>query len=60
MICILSALKAESDPLINYFKLAKDTSFSFPVFLNNNIALVAIGVGTVSYTHLTLPTILLV
>ena len=45
MICILSALKAESDPLINYFKLAKDTSFSFPVFLNNSIALVAIGVG---------------
>jgi nucleoside phosphorylase len=45
MLCILSALKAESDPLINYFKLDKDPSFSFPVFLNNGIALVAIGVG---------------
>jgi len=45
MICILSALKAESEPLIDYFKLVKDTSFSFPVFLNNSIALVAIGVG---------------
>ena len=45
MLCILSALKAESEPLINYFKLDKDPSFNFPVFLNNDIALVGIGVG---------------
>jgi nucleoside phosphorylase len=45
MLCILSALKAESEPLINYFQLDKDPSFNFPVFLNNDIALVAIGVG---------------
>jgi len=45
MLCILSALKAESEPLIDYFKLDKDPSFNFPVFLSNGIALVAIGVG---------------
>ena len=45
MLCILSALKAESEPLINYFKLVKDSSFDFPFFINQNIALVGIGVG---------------
>ncbi len=45
MLCILTALKAESEPLINFFKLKKDSSFNFPVFINNDIILVAIGVG---------------
>ena len=45
MLCILTALKAESEPLINFFKLRKDSSFDFPVFSNNDIILVAIGVG---------------
>ena len=45
MLCILTALKAESKPLINFLKLRKDSSFDFPVFSNNDIILVAIGVG---------------
>ena len=45
MLCILTALKAESEPLINFFKLRKNSSFDFPVFSNNDIILVAIGVG---------------
>tara|TARA_B100000886_G_C20415978_1_gene489280 strand:- start:423 stop:1241 length:819 start_codon:yes stop_codon:yes gene_type:complete len=45
MLCILTALKAESEPLINFFKLRKDSSFDFPVFSNNDITLLAIGVG---------------
>ena len=46
MLCILSALKAESDPIINFFKLKKDSSFKFPVFVNQDIALIGIGVGS--------------
>ena len=45
MLCILSALKAESEPLITLFRLKRQASFNFPVFLNKEIALVAIGVG---------------
>ena len=45
MQCILTALKAESQPLINHFNLNRDTSFQFPVFKNNNLYLVGLGVG---------------
>ena len=45
MQCILTALKAESQPLINHFNLNRDTSFQFPVFKNNDLYLVGIGVG---------------
>ena len=45
MLCILTALKAESEPLIDFFRLEKDSSFNFPVFSNNATILVAIGVG---------------
>ena len=45
MQCILTALKAESHPLINHFNLKCDTSFQFPVFKNNNLYLVGLGVG---------------
>ena len=45
MQCILTALKAESQPLINHFNLKRDTSFQFPVFKNNNLYLVGLGVG---------------
>ena len=59
MQCILTALKAESKPLIDYFRLSKSKSFDFPVFENEalDLSLIGLGVGTVSYTHLTLPTI---
>ena len=45
MQCILTALKAESQPLINHFNLNRDTSFQFPVFKNNDLYLVGLGVG---------------
>ncbi|HIN03141.1 MAG TPA: nucleoside phosphorylase, partial [Candidatus Marinimicrobia bacterium] len=45
MQCILTALKAESQPLIDQFNLNRDTSFQFPVFKNNDLYLVGIGVG---------------
>ena len=47
MQCILSALKAESDPLINYFQLKRDPSFQFPVFVYNDLYLIGIGIGKV-------------
>ena len=47
MQCILSALKAESDPLVNYFQLKRDPSFQFPVFVHNDLYLIGIGIGKV-------------
>ena len=45
MQCILSALKAESVPLIKHFKLEKNLSFPFPLYQNENLFLLVIGVG---------------
>jgi len=45
MQCILSALKAESDPLVKYFQLKRNSSFQFPVFVNNDLCLIGIGIG---------------
>jgi nucleoside phosphorylase len=45
MQCILSALKSESEPLIEHYKLFRDYSFSFPFFRNNNLCLIGTGVG---------------
>jgi len=45
MQCILSALKAESDPLVNFFQLKRHSSFQFPVFVHNDLYLISIGVG---------------
>ena len=47
MQCIITALKAESDLLIQYFGLTKDYSFNFPFFMNkeSKICLVGVGVG---------------
>ena len=45
MQCILSALKAESDPLVNYFQLKRHSLFQFPVFVNNDLYLIGIGTG---------------
>ena len=46
MQCILSALKAESDPLVNYFQLKRHSSSKFPVFVNNDLYLIGIGIQT--------------
>jgi nucleoside phosphorylase len=43
--CFLTALKAESQPIIDYFNLEKDLSFSFPVYMNENRILIGLGVG---------------
>ena len=45
MQCILSALKSESQPFIEFYNLEKDRRFSFPVFRNKDLYLVGIGVG---------------
>ena len=45
MQCILTAMKAESDPLIEYFHLKKVQEFNFPVFSNADLFLIGIGIG---------------
>ena len=47
MQCILTALKAESDPLIASFDLSRSSLFDFPVFVNSTqeIYLIGLGVG---------------
>ena len=45
MQCILTALKAESDPLIDHFNLKKEKGFNYPVFSNNDIFLIGVGIG---------------
>ena len=45
--CLITALKAESEPFIHHFKLEKDSAFDFPCFINQrlNVALIGVGVG---------------
>jgi|TARA_B100000809_G_scaffold236267_1_gene255196 nucleoside phosphorylase len=43
--CLIVALKAEAQPLINYYKLDKDFSFDYPVYNGRGITLVCTGVG---------------
>ena len=38
-------LKGRIQPLIKHFNLTRDTSFQFPVFKNNDLYLVGLGVG---------------
>ena len=47
MQCIITALKAESQPLITYFKLVRNPLLDFPCYHNvrNNIYLIIVGVG---------------
>tara|TARA_B100000427_G_scaffold251955_1_gene215226 strand:+ start:565 stop:1383 length:819 start_codon:yes stop_codon:yes gene_type:complete len=45
MQCILSALRSESQPFIHYFHLERETSFNFPVYRNNDLYLLGIGIG---------------
>ena len=46
--CLITALKAESVPFIQHFKLKRDDTLDFPFFINHetNIALVGVGVGS--------------
>ena len=43
--CILTALKHESAPIIDYFGLVRLKSFEFPVFKSDRMILLGIGVG---------------
>jgi len=45
MQCILSALKVESEPLIDHYRLSRDHSFSFPFFIRDDLCLIGVGVG---------------
>ncbi len=45
MQCILTALKAESQPLIDHYGLKRDSVYSFPVFKKNDLCLIGLGVG---------------
>ena len=45
MQCILTALKAESDPIIKHFGLKRSNSFDFPVFEDQTKDLFLIGLG---------------
>ena len=45
--CLITALKAESDPFIQHFRLKKDNALDFPYFVNQklNVGLIGVGVG---------------
>ncbi len=45
MQCIISALKSESQPIIDSFGLKRNNSFPFPVYQNKNISQLIVGVG---------------
>ena len=43
--CILTALKYESEPIIDHYGLARDKTFDFPVYRSGSMVLLGIGVG---------------
>ena len=45
--CLITALKAESDPFIQHFRLKRDSALDFPYFVNQklNVGLIGVGVG---------------
>ena len=45
--CLITALKAESEPFIHHLKLEKDNSFDFPCFIYQRLngELIGVGVG---------------
>ena len=48
MIFILTALKTEADPLIDYFKLQKKQGKPFSIYTNQNITLIISGIGNIN------------
>ena len=47
MQCLITALKAESDPFIQHLRLNRDSALNFPYFVNQklNVGLIGVGVG---------------
>jgi len=45
--CLITALKAESDPFIQHLRLNRDSALDFPYFVNQklNVGLIGVGVG---------------
>ena len=43
--CIISALRAEAEPLVNFYKLEHDLSYDYPVYKGENIRIICTGVG---------------
>ena len=45
--CLITALKAESDPFIQHLRLKRDSALDFPYFVNQklNVRLIGVGVG---------------
>ena len=43
--CIISALRAEAEPLVDYYKLEQDLSYDYPVYKGENIRIICTGVG---------------
>ena len=43
--CIISALKAEAEPLADYYGLKQDQSYNFPFYGNDEMKIICTGVG---------------
>ena len=43
--CIISALRAEAEPLVNFYKLEQDLSYDYPVYKGKDIRIICTGVG---------------
>ena len=43
--CIISALRAEAEPLVDYYNLEQDLSYDYPVYKGENIRIICTGVG---------------
>ena len=43
--CIISALRAEAEPLVDYYKLEQDLSYDYPVYKGDDIRIICTGVG---------------
>ena len=43
--CIISALRAEAEPLVNFYKLEQDLSYDYPLYKGEDIRIICTGVG---------------
>jgi len=43
--CIISALKAEAEPIINYYKLEQNCDYDYPVYNRGDLTIICTGIG---------------
>ena len=43
--CIISALRVEAEPLVNFYKLEQDLSYDYPLYKGEDIRIICTGVG---------------